>query len=468
MSFGRKKLFAALEAGDLDGGLAVVEPAEADVAAADAMTDVVESDSQVNEEAIGIESLALSIEEAIDDAEQAEEVVEQVADVAEMPVEETAETADQGEGLDEGEAVLAEEAFRLVFRKLGGSVTKTRIVPGMESFKSSNSRRTATRVALENAMDTIKAVWERIIAAIKSLWDKIKGFFKKLFDANLNLEKAAKALKEKVKAIKNKNTKDSASKFQDSGLHGQFVVEGSIDSGVVKGFLNNHQQYMNGFAGVPAAVDKINLDKKKTVEASIAAAAVLKDYVKVFNNSKVESALGQTKEFDETFKGDKVLIGGKVVEVQVRIDEKEVDGEKVLEHSLSSSFVDGEDKPTSTENNVTIASSAELVNICDLVAQFAKDNGKLVTNIEKTKKSVDKVLNEIEKKIVNGVTVSKGKRDSSDDSITAAREDNAIFRKLVNSITVSSGTFGSGLASLNVRAGKAALSYVSKCAAQYV
>lgn len=473
MAFGKNGLFGALEAGELDGGVGTaVPPAEVDVAAADAMTEVVEADSAVNEEGVAIESLALAIEEAIDDAEQAEQVVEQVAEVAEMPVEETAENADQGEGLGEGEAVLAEEAFRLVFRKLGGSVTKSRIVPGMESFKSSNSRRTATRLAMENALDTIKAVWERIIAAIKSLWEKIKGFFKKLLDGNLSLEKAAKAMKEKVKGIKNKNTKGSESDFVDAGIWASFPKNGTVDVAAIKGYLDAHGKFIAQYNQVPSVLEELNTVAALLAEGKFKSnenemTDIAAGFSNMFGIPEIGNKVKSGAVTDVESKGTIVLTGGKVVEVRLNIekDQDENGDEKVetTSYKMSYQFVEMDNKPSSDKNMVDIATTGELASLCDTIIQFAKDNGKMVQNLEKAEKTVKKLTGNLEKLVIND---GQGGELTGKD-LALAKRSYRNGQKLVSLTTNQAGSFGTAIASMNIRAGKAALRYVSACASKY-
>jgi len=449
-SFG-KGLVGALEDGDLEGDVATpVEQQETEVAAANAVTDVVEADAQVNEEAIGIESLSVAIEQAIDDVQEVESVVETVQDVAGEPAEgETpAEGAAEPEGLTEGEAQLAEEAFHQAMRRLGGTLAGKKHMPAMESFSSSNSRRAATRLAIEGVVDTIKGVWERIIQAIKTLWNKLVSFYKSFTDANLRLEKAAKAMKAKVAGIKTKEAKEGS--FEDASLANAFPG-GNIDG--VNAVLKNHLDYIAAVESGVAAVSgmtgivKSVMDDKEGKKTVAEAEKVMKEIVSYMLGG--ESAAVATGADGFEVESKKVLVGGKTIKVSGKFNF----AEDASDVELAYSFHGGDEK--SENKTVTVASVSDLSAVCDQVAAFAKANGKFVTGLDKQDKEVRKLLSAIDSLVA---AFSKDGKPSKAGTFA---------RKLVATCSNKVGAFGASMGGLNTKAGKAALSFVSRCASKY-
>lgn len=75
-------------------------------------------------------------------------------------------------------------------------------MPAMESFDMPSTRQRSTEIALEGVVDTIKKVWEAIVAAVKKAIQWVSDFFTKVFSAAKRLEDRANSLKAKAKAAK--------------------------------------------------------------------------------------------------------------------------------------------------------------------------------------------------------------------------------------------------------------------------
>jgi len=452
--FARKGLVAAMEDGDLEGlEGGEIAGADADVAAADAVGETAEQEIVVNEETTAIEALSFAIEEAVEDIETVEEIADTVEEVSDAG-------GEGGEGLTEGEAVLAEEALSIVYRRLG--IRGDRVMPATESFRSANSRKAATRIGLEGIGETIKSVWEKIIAAIRSMWSKIVAFVKKLTDANVGLEKAAKALKEKLKKSKAKVPASGDSEFDDAGLYALFPTGKKVDAGVVKGFLTAHssvasqagklaqsvhatQAIVTGLAGGKKSVPEF----AKMAEQSVGFAASAMVGKTVSIDTSREEGVEATS--------DVMLVGGKAFEVKAVLYTPSGDDESD-QFSLTHSVVD-HDKAETSPSKIDIGTQSELAGVCDAVIAFAKDNGKMVRELEKTDKEVKNLLKELDNVFK---TI-----ENDDAAVKANRRPFMLARKVVAGTVNKLGAFGTTYAGMNVKCGRAALRYVSACAAKY-
>lgn len=448
----QKNLIAALEDGAVDVDVNIA-PGTADLVAADAMTEVIEADSEINEEAIAVEAYAFAIEQTMDNADQIEEVIETVEEVS---------GAEGGqaevEGLTEGEAILAEEAFHQAFRKLGGDFSTTKYMASMESFRSSNSRAAATNLALESVIDKVKEVWASIIRAIKSLWKKLTALIKKFLDGNRKLEAAAKAMGEKVKKLRTALPK-SLDEFENSGLSSAFPTEKKIDADAIRRYIAVHKAYVTSAESGVAALNEL---KKMVADASknptidhvhSTADALSSDIAKYMLGG--ESASVKNQEDEQEFKSTKVLVDGKVVELRV-VKNFSTAEDGAQDFSIAFEF-------TATENDdadgkVSPGSKSELSGLCNDIVILAKENAKFAATMDKQDKAAQGLISEVEK-LVSGIE----SRDAAGD----ARKALNVVRKMVATSANKIGAFGGSLAGLNIRCGKAALRYVAVSASKY-
>lgn len=461
MSKKQNGLLAALEDADEIIEETIVEvPADE---APEALLEVAENAEEVQEGVAAIESLALAIEEATDEVEEVANVLDTVEEVAggeePAPVEGEnlpAEPAPVGDGLTEGEAVLAEEAFRQAFRRLNGAVNTPRLMPSMENFKSTNSRRTATRIGLENVMDTIRSVWEKIVAAINTLWTKIQELWKKFTDANASLEKAAKALKDKVAATKGDAPTGEASEFESERLSGMFPTSDALKASDVLGYVSTHLSLIGtvgaGVNKMKALYDDVVTSLKSSSDAvnarNISAAAAIKEIVAMCDiKGTLDLSVGE-----HSVSGTHVYVGGNVIEF--KYDIKSADKDEVSA-TFSLGFQEMDKRPENTK--VAVASLDDLKAVCDKVLVLAKENGELVKNMEAMKKSVDTMIASVSK------WASASNKDGNSEQLAALRERG----RVVTSAARSTGTLMSSTTGQNIRAGRAAVAFVSACLGKY-
>ena len=113
-----------------------------------------------------------------------------------------AASVENGEGVSEETAKMAEIAVEAICAKVGISAREARLMPAMESFGSANSRLTATKLAMEGIKETAKRIWEAIKKACIHVWNVIKSFFAGLFKSRDMLEKHLKNLKDRANKAK--------------------------------------------------------------------------------------------------------------------------------------------------------------------------------------------------------------------------------------------------------------------------
>lgn len=177
-----RKLFAVMED-------EIVEPV-----AAPEVERVAELEEQVAQ--ADVTEAQQETEEAADTVEEAVAAVEELSDVAGV----MEDSIEEGEGLTEDAAEIAEVAVESICARLGYKPAK-KPIPSMESFGSTSSRLEATKYALEGISDTIKKIWEAIKGFFVRIWDGIKSLWKRLFDAGIRVKARAEKLSAKLKEV---------------------------------------------------------------------------------------------------------------------------------------------------------------------------------------------------------------------------------------------------------------------------
>lgn len=177
------KLVLEMEAGDQLTG------ENNEVEAANVATEVEAATSELAEVGDEAEEYAEGIETSVDAAGELQEVHDTLA-----------ASVEDGEGVSEETAKMAEIAVEAICAKVGISARETRMIPAMESFGSANSRLTATKLAMEGIKETAKRIWEAIKKAAIHVWNVIKNFFSGLTKSRTMLEKHLKNLKARAEA----------------------------------------------------------------------------------------------------------------------------------------------------------------------------------------------------------------------------------------------------------------------------
>lgn len=392
---------------------------------------------EVADQAAEVDELNTAVEEAEADAETLGEIQETLA-----------ETVEGGEGVDETTAEVAEIAVEAICARLGIRST-TSVLPALESFGSKSSRVTATRVAVEAIGDKIKQIWEAIKKGFLLVWQRIKDFFAKFFANSDKVKKLAEALKEKVKKQEKASPKAGKIKF---GGASALNVDGKVDMGSLEAILGNHDSLTGQMLASTDIIGKLvgMMDAKlKNAEGGddsskmdAASKTLLETVSKGFKGGVMEEAgvfMAKMGPF----------VGGDSVQVSYTVAESKF----AMETQASGKAAPGE---------VEALAPNQAMTACDMVialmtktGEFKKQQGK----IEALNKSMVDLVQA-------GIKVAEKSADM-DENATAVKESLAMARKAVTSLNSFSSRLVTMTPAMNVRAGKAALNFVSASLASY-
>lgn len=172
------KLVLEMEAGDQLTG------ENNEVEAANVATEVEAATAELTEVGGEAEEYSEGIETSVDAAGELQEVHDTLG-----------ASVEDGEGVSEETAKMAEIAVEAICAKVGISAREARMIPAMESFGSANSRLTATKLAMEGIKETATRIWEAIKKAAIHVWNVVKSFFAGLVKSRAMLEKHLTNLK---------------------------------------------------------------------------------------------------------------------------------------------------------------------------------------------------------------------------------------------------------------------------------
>lgn len=440
----------------------VVEPTE------EVPAEVEQNVGEAEEQAGDIEEFAGSVDEATDDADTMEAVGDKLQ-----------ETVDEGgEGASPEAVEIAEIAVESLCRRLGVK-TKGRVLPAMESFQSPTTRVAATRIAIEKIGETVRRVWEAIKAAFTTVVTKIKEFFAKLFDANASLEKAAKQVKETLKDLPNepKLTGEQQASFLNSGklinvlksfplskskptkyifqvIHGKYV-----DGDLICEYLGVHKNYtkqindaMTTYLSLFKAADGIvgqalkgEPGKEMDLDISPLKEELFK-FVKTATNNQVEIKT----EGDDQDATSKVgpFVGGNYLVTRVKMD-------GILPKINMSFEHDQDNVPV---EKVELFTKDDMTKIVDAVLTLTSETAiykQMMSRFEESNKAGLKMIDSIFKFLE---TSAKAASDNGESNIGKTLSE---LRTASSAMINTSVRMMSGLPSLNVRAGKAALHAVT-------
>jgi hypothetical protein len=390
-------------------------PAEVEVKAA-----------EVAEDANEIQQETESMEDAVADAE----TLDMIANTAEKSVEE-------GEGMDPVAAEIAEVAVESIYARLG---VERKAIPSLESFGSAGSRKSATRIAIEDWKDTVKKVWEAVKKFFVNLYEKIKNFILNVINTFRSLEKAAKSMKARVLDLKGeakeKTIKDkSLAKGLGRGETGTVTAAKAIETvKLIQEIGKDSPKVSETASEALSTIAKITTDIKQIIEEKNIhkVEAASEDFI-----STVRSKL--PPESQPLFNGDKIII-------DVKEEGNGIAYSVTVKHS---------DKGAEELNVLT---KQEMITICDEVVTLAKnidEASKSIKKVEEMTKNVTKIVDGIIKLASEGIEEEQVKRNLN----------------LVRSIVLSLGSATTKIASIilgvSTKTGRAALSYVAKSMNQY-
>jgi hypothetical protein len=419
--------------------------------------------ADLNTDAGEVSDLTTAIEDAVAGAEDLEDLHSVMAD-----------SAESGEGLNETGAKVAEIAIESLYNRLG---IKARPMPGLESFGSTQSRATATRVGMEGVMDGIKKVWESIKAAFIAMWNKIKGWYKNLFDANIKLGKEAKEIGATC-VSKTTGKKKSAEVLDNGSLFEALNISGKVDASTVSTLLSNHSETITiggaviddgvklvetispviesiSVAGKAEGADKADHSAIATkVKAAIAATgAAMKSTLKDFNAMSNGTHEGMVSlESPQLVGNKKMIISAAVASGDAHID------------SSVFKFEVTEFKPAGSGKGVChVLTGEEMAKLC-------KEVEILSGNVDKMKiaqgklGNFEKAINSLIDKVVKKVSSLNGQEKFGDEQKSAL----TIVKRSVTDINSMISGYATQTPKLATTAEKTALNYVSACLKMYV
>lgn len=433
------KLFAALEQEQVLN----TNPDTIDAKLAEASTEVSDGVIETGEDVAAIENMVLCLENATE-----------VADDLQTDADTIEGTVEAGDGLDEAGAGLATESLSRALRKLGAPANMAS-VPSLESFGSKQSRVTASKIALEGFVETIKSTWKMIIDGLKALWQKIWDFFAKFFDNTDRVTKLAKKLRDKVAAMsgtaKNNQVKGRA--------HAQAFSTGTgaVTIGDISTIFGNHNGVTDGFLVTTTVVEGAG----KVLEAGMKAKegseeeffkVVAEEGAKIVD--KIAGSSGVTKKETTVKEGDKdvtaTAIGPFVNNSRLVLTNGSSFSVK-MEENAKKSVSDTSPTLTQKECNTVLDMTVALMN-------KTEEYKKKKSSIDAASKSLIKIAESV---------VSSAEKFADMGENNALRAKLTIGRRAIGSFGTQFGRLVTLLPAANVRLGKAALSYVSASAAAH-
>ena len=261
--FARKGLMSALEEAEVVDQVPAQDPGNVE----ERLTEVIENEIELQEEATSLEMLHLHLEEAVEEVSDGEELVDTIEEVA-------SDENGEEEGLTEEEAVIAEESLRRIYRRLG--IEHDKVLPSMESFRSTSSRKMATRLAIEETRSKLMEVWERIIEAIQGLFKRIKAFFDRIVDGTVAMKKATQALMHRLEAALSR-FKKPVLEFEDERIAKQLPGRAPYSEEHFRKMLDAHlAQVELTVKHAPSVASSVNtlVEQKELTEGAFKAAVM--------------------------------------------------------------------------------------------------------------------------------------------------------------------------------------------------
>lgn len=396
-----------------------------------------------------IGSISNVIMEAVDLATNAEEVVGAITSGSDQP-------------LTSKEAVLAHETFRLAFKRLGGSPYNTPLE--------------GLRIATEDFMDKLQDIWERILGAIRKIWTKVKEYFKKVFDANKNLEKAAKNMKDRVtKVTKTASKNDGGEEFEDESLVSKFPIKsGNLSASGVLETIKTHMSYTEAvtpfFNDYSKSITELGdgMGKKSDqflnlIKDNYGLQKEINGFVEGVSKAITGESLGfklDELEYEKTSKAAliertqyKVTVTGKYEVTPKNAPDSQIES-VATSFDISFEGVESEDSFTS-ETTVERGDAGELTNICDKVMELARENSKLANTADRIDKDINKAADSFRS------NTADRKQAAKDDGMKRTEASYKLIQNVFSKTSALSASYLTKLASLNVKAGRQSLRYVS-------
>jgi TfoX/Sxy family transcriptional regulator of competence genes len=288
-------------------------------------------------------------------------------------------------GLEQGGAAILRTSLNHMYKRVG--VTTKRVTPALESFGSISRREDATKIALEEVKETLKKVWDTIVAAVKKAIEWIKSFWKKLWDNTEPMMKRAEELKAAASKVEGEATEKT---FKNAGMAKALHIQGKVPEGaegaarmadVAKKVFSDYAAWTSGIEGSTKDLSNIG-ELAKALDHDAFGLQAVHDAASQGIPVEGEAKVGRSEE----------LPGGNALVVVIAKDiEKSKAG--IMPFNKGSAEFKGEDVPVQSKDH--------MVAVCDAViniGQAIKANEGAIASGEKAKSELLKAMEEAQKK----------------------------------------------------------------------
>ena len=148
--------------------------------------EVVDGSESVETAVAVADDASAEIDAVVETADEAEEDAAELTEMAEI-----LETSEETGGADPLAVQMAEVSVERFRQKYN---IKQAVLPSLESFSDVKTRKSSTKVAVENLKEVAKNIWAKIVALYKKLAGWIGGFVTYVTDANVRMDAAFKQL----------------------------------------------------------------------------------------------------------------------------------------------------------------------------------------------------------------------------------------------------------------------------------
>lgn len=398
---------------------------------------------EVNDEAVA----------ASDDEAQTDEASETVEALENAVL--ALESAVQSGGLDSHGAHILDLHTKSLYAKVG---LKRQSVPALESFGGTSTRQRSTTVALEDIKDTIKKIWEKIVAAIKSAINWVKERFDKIFGAASKLEARAKALVEKAGATSG-TAKEKT--FESDRLVKALHINGSVPSSIG----TNASALQKLGAAIFGEATNWNGTVADAMVETIEQPEKVGDFqLPAMPNGATMGLKPAGADFGDAGNGMNFLVGDEMpggMALVARVPSAAAKGVEAIELLSRTSFSIGAHNPKAKDPSKTQLSTlapSEAEKVAAGVQALAEELQSYKRSLEKLSATKQKIVAAAEK-------AGKAADNSSDDA--GARTGNKALAKLGMAVPKLIDQPAVGFAAYALNTGKALLDYVELSLKQY-
>ena len=349
------------------------------------------------------------LQAAIEDAEEGAETLGQIEGVLE-------ESAESGEGVDETAAEIAEVAVESIRARLGIHGGNT--FPAMESFGSSNSRLSATKIALEGVKETIIRIWEAIKQAVIRLWEKVKSFVIGLFKNNTQMSKHLEKLMERTKKMP-ESAKPEKSELDNKSLAKTFSVAKKANLNTARTLITNADKLLqatNKISGISEIFSNNVISNAsntenggKLTQAKQLFEANLADALNAVGNlaSSTGGQAGKDKKESITYYGP--FVGTRVIAFKKKEVKTGTETELRVSIDLTTYEKIEAEKISSLKRDEIYELLKQGIVLSDALSNHEKSQGAKAKISEKLRKTAEEVLSEMKKSTDEGKDQEKAR-----------------------------------------------------------